>query len=100
MFLPGTQLREQFIKENRITDQNWDHQNGTKVTFRPKSFQSEELQDYYWQLYNKFYSYQSIITRIFTLANLKNGVNSILIPLKSNLYFSQKSKNELHPVEN
>ena len=99
MLLPGTQLREQFIKENRIFDQSWDHQNGTIVTFRPKSFQSEELQDYYWELYKKFYSYRSIISRILTLANLKNGINSILIPLKSNLYFSRKSKNELHPLE-
>ena len=100
MLLPGTQLREQFIEENRITDQNWDHQNGTSVTFQPKSFQVEELQDYYWELYKQFYSYESIIRRIFTLANLKGGINSILIPLKSNLYFSQKLKNGLHPIEN
>jgi len=100
MLLPGTHMREQFIKENRIIDQNWDHQDGTVVTFQPKSFQSEELQNYYWELYKKFYSYDSMIRRIFTLANLKNGINSILVPLKSNLYFSQKLKNGLHPIEN
>ena len=100
MLLPGTQIREQFIKEGRIIDQNWDNQDGTIVTFQPKSFQSEELQNYYWELYNKFYSYDSMIRRIFTFANLKNGISSILIPLKSNLYFSQKLKNGLHPIEN
>ena len=100
MLLPGTQLREQFIKENRITDQNWDRQDGTSVTFRTKSFQGEELEDYYWELYNKFYSYKSIIKRIITLTNLKGGINSILIPLRSNLYFSQKLKKGLHPIEN
>jgi radical SAM superfamily enzyme YgiQ (UPF0313 family) len=100
MLLPGTHMREQFIKENRIIDQNWDHQDGTVVTFQPKSFQSEELQNYYWELYKKFYSYDSMMRRIFTLANFKNGINSILIPLKSNLYFSQKLKNGLHPIEN
>jgi radical SAM superfamily enzyme YgiQ (UPF0313 family) len=100
MLLPGTQLREDFLKENRIIDYNWDHQNGTEVTFKPKSFQSEELRDYYWELYKQFYSYQSIIRRIFTLNNLKGKVNSILIPLKTNLYFQKRIKNKLHPIEN
>ena len=100
MLLPGTQLREQFIKENRIKDHNWDHQNGTEITFKSKSFKQEELQDYYWELYNKFYSYKSIIKRIFTSANLNGGINSILIPLKTNLFFQKRVKNRLHPIEN
>ena len=98
--LPGTQMREQFIEENRIIDHNWDHQNGTLVTFQPKSFQVEELQDYYWELYQNFYSYKSIFRRLVTLAKLKGGVNSILVPLKSNLYFLKKLNNGLHPIEN
>ena len=100
MLLPGTQLREQFLNENRIIDNNWDHQNGTEVTFKPKFFHSEELQSYYWALYRQFYSYQSIIRRIFTLANLKGRKNSILIPLKTNLFFQKRIKNQLHPIEN
>jgi radical SAM superfamily enzyme YgiQ (UPF0313 family) len=100
MLLPGTQLREEFLKENRIIDNNWDHQNGTEVTFKPKSFQSEELQDYYWELYKQFYSYQSIIRRIFTLTNLTGRIHSILIPLKTNLFFKKRIKNGLHPIEN
>jgi radical SAM superfamily enzyme YgiQ (UPF0313 family) len=98
--LPGTRMREQFLKENRIIDHNWDRQNGTIVTFKPKSFQVEELQDYYWELYFKFYSYQSIIRRVLTLDRLNGGVNSIIVPLKSNLYFLKKLKNGLHPIEN
>jgi len=100
MPLPGTQLREQFLRENRIINYNWDHQNGTQVTFQPRSFQVEELQDYYWNLNKNFYSYQSIIRRLFTTGNLKNGVNGILIPLKTNLYFWKRLKNRLHPIEN
>lgn len=100
MPLPGTQLREQFLKKHRITDHNWDHLNGTKVTFKPKSFRSDELQNYYWELYNEFYSHKSIIRRLFTLGNLKSGVNRIVIPLKTNLYFWKRIKNGLHPIEN
>jgi len=100
MPLPGTQLREQFLRENRIINYNWDHQNGTQVTFQPRSFQVEELQDYYWNLNKNFYSYQSIIRRLFTTGNLKSGVNGILIPLKTNLYFWKRLKSGLHPIEN
>jgi radical SAM superfamily enzyme YgiQ (UPF0313 family) len=100
MLLPGTKMREDFLKNNRIIDHNWDHQNGTVVTFLPKSFQIEELQDYYWELYNKFYSYKSIISRIVTLSNIKCGVKSIYVPLRSNLYFLKKLKRKLHPIEN
>jgi radical SAM superfamily enzyme YgiQ (UPF0313 family) len=100
MFLPGTQLREEFLKENRIIDDNWDHQNGTVVTFKPKSFQVEELQHYYWKLYKNFYSYDSIIRRLFTLANIRGGMNSLFIPLRGNLYFSKRLRSGLHPIEN
>jgi radical SAM superfamily enzyme YgiQ (UPF0313 family) len=100
MLLPGTELREQFLKENRIIDHNWDHHDGKVVTFQPKFFQSEELQNYYWELYQKFYSYPSIIKRLFTLARLKNGVNSIFVPLRTNLYYLKKLKNKVHPLEN
>jgi len=100
MLLPGTQLRNQFIKENRIIDHDWDHQNGTIATFRPKNFQVEELQDCYWELYKNFYSYKSIAKRLFTFANLKGGMNRTLITLKSNLYFRKRIKNRLHPIEN
>jgi len=100
MPLPGTQLREQFLMENRIIDYNWDHQNGTRVTFQPRSFQVEELQDYYWELNKNFYSYQSIVRRLFITSNLKSGLNGIFIPLKTNLYFWKRLKNGLHPIEN
>lgn len=100
MPLPGTKLREQFIQENRITDYNWDHLNGTVAAFRPKFFGNEELQKYYWELYKKFYSFKSIIRRLFTSDNLKGGTNKILVPIKTNLYFWKRIKNGLHPIEN
>ena len=100
MLLPGTKIRENFLNENRIIDHNWDHQNGTVVTYQPKNFQIKELQDCYWELYKKFYSYESIIKRIISLDNLKGGVNSIFVPLRSNLYFLKKLKCNLHPIEN
>ncbi len=100
MPLPGTQIREQLLKENRIIDYNWDHINGTKATYQPKSFQAGELQKYYWELYNEFYSYESIIRRILTWNNLSSGIREVLIPLKTNLYFKKRLENGMHPIEN
>ncbi|MBW2491253.1 MAG: B12-binding domain-containing radical SAM protein [Deltaproteobacteria bacterium] len=100
MLLPGTKLRDQFLKENRIIDFNWDHQNGTVVTYIPKFFQGEELQNYYWDLYKEFYSCKSIFKRLFTSNNLKGGVNKIVTTLKTNFYFWKRIKSGLHPLEN
>jgi radical SAM superfamily enzyme YgiQ (UPF0313 family) len=100
MLLPGTKLRDQFLKDNRITDFNWDHQNGTVVTFKPNFFQSEDLQLYYWQLYKKFYSFNSIFRRLFTSNNFKGGLNKVVMTLRTNLYFWKRVKNGLHPIEN
>lgn len=100
MLLPGTKLRDQFLEEDRIIDFNWDHQNGTIVTFLPKFFRSEELQNYYWELYQEFYSCKSIFKRLFTSNNLKGGLYKLAMTLKTNFYFWKRIKNGLHPIEN
>lgn len=100
IMLPGTRLREQFLKQNRITDDNWDHQDGTVVTFVPKNFTRRELQTQYWKLFRDFYSYRSIFSRIFTWGNFRKGFRSILIPLRTNVYFRRRIKRGLHPIEN
>jgi hypothetical protein len=51
-------------------------------------------------LYQKFYSYPSIIKRLFTLDRLKGGVKSISVPIMTNLYFLKKIKIKVHPYEN
>lgn len=100
MLLPGTKLREHYIKENRITDNNWDNQNGTIVTFKPKYFDAEQLQRFYWKIYRNFYSLKQIKKRIFTVKNVNLGLKTTLIRLRTNLYFRKRLNNDLHPYEN
>ena len=100
MLLPGTKLKEKYEKDNRITDTNWDNQNGAVVTFKPKHFNSDELQSYYWQLYKSFYSLPRIYKRIFTRRNFSLGVRTLLIRLNTNLYFRKRLQHKLHPYEN
>ncbi len=98
--LPGTELREQYVKEDRITDYNWDNQDGTSVTFRPKLITADELQHAYWEIYKAFYSYRSIKKRIINLNNLRRGLKTMLIRLRTNIYFNHRLKYGLHPYEN
>ncbi len=100
MVLPGTRLREQFSEQGRIIDQNWDCQDGTKVTFAPRNFKPEELQQLYWTIYRQFYSFWSICRRILNRNTLKKGLRAILIPLRANMYFRRRIKRGLHPIEN
>jgi len=100
IMLPGTRLREQFLEESRIKDDNWDHQDGTRVTFVPKNFRGRELQTQYWRLLNDFYSLKSIWRRVVTWGNFRKGLSFVLIPLRTNLYFRKRVKHGLHPIEN
>ena len=100
MLLPGTKIRDQFLDQNRIADDNWDHQDGTAVTFVAKNFQRRDLETQYWKLYKRFYSYRSILKRIVNWNNLKKGLRYVLIPLRANLYFRRRIKKGLHPFEN
>lgn len=98
--LPGTRLREEYLEQGRLKDENWDHQDGTVVTIVPKNFEPRALESQYWKLYKKFYSYRSILKRIVNWNNVKKGLSFVLIPLRTNLYFSRRIKRGLHPFEN
>jgi len=100
MLLPGTQMRDKYLIEKRIKDYNWDNQNGTTVTFEPKNLSAQDLQNYYWELYSDFYSFQSICKRVLTISNLELGLKTMLVRLKTNLYFKIRLNNGLHPYEN
>jgi hypothetical protein len=99
-FLPGTELREQFLRDKRIIDDNWDHQNACSVTFQPKNISTEELINDYWKLYKKFYSYKSIADRILSYSTLKLGLKTSLIRLNTNLYYRKRIQSGMHPYEN
>ena len=63
--IPGTQLLEKMISENRITSQDFSRYSGGKANFVPKNISAQLLQNGYWDLYRKLFSWHSILKRIF-----------------------------------
>lgn len=97
---PGTEFRDRLIRAERVTDLNWDNQNASSVTFKPKNFNEEQLSREYWRLYKQFYSYKSISERILSPRVLKLGPKTALTRLRTNLYYRKRLQNGLHPYEN
>jgi len=62
---PGTQIFEQYAKENRILCRNWDLYDMEHVVFRPKRMTGEELQEGHDWANRRFYSYSSMIKRFW-----------------------------------
>ncbi len=60
---PGTLLYKRLMKEGRIIDENMSHYTTAKVVFRPKHMTDEELLNGYLGMYDRFYSFRSIIRR-------------------------------------
>ncbi|MGD9497237.1 MAG: radical SAM protein [Armatimonadota bacterium] len=62
--LPGTRLHRQLEDEGRIIDRNWSHYDGKHCTFRPVGMPAEKLEAGLHWVYERFYSWRSIIRRV------------------------------------
>jgi radical SAM superfamily enzyme YgiQ (UPF0313 family) len=62
---PNTPLYDQMHTEGRIVDSNWEHYNGMRVVYQPKSMSAEELQKGYEWASLKSYSLHSISKRLW-----------------------------------
>lgn len=60
---PGTPLREQFEKENRIIDNDWSHYDYRHTVIKPKNMTARELQDGADWLYVQYYRLDRIVAR-------------------------------------
>lgn len=62
--LPGTKLYRELEAAGRIIDRDWSHYNGSHVTFRPVGMTVEKLEAGLQWIYERFYSWRSIIRRL------------------------------------
>jgi radical SAM superfamily enzyme YgiQ (UPF0313 family) len=60
---PGTLLYKKLDSEGRIVDRNWAHYDTTRAVYRPRLMSAAELEAGYFQAYQDFYSWSSILTR-------------------------------------
>ncbi len=67
--IPGTDLFEQLRGEGRICNENIYSYNGTEAVHVPARMSPQQLTKAYWELYNRVYSWTSIIKRTLLTRN-------------------------------
>jgi radical SAM superfamily enzyme YgiQ (UPF0313 family) len=60
---PGTTLHKRLHAEGRILDRDWSHYDTTRCVFRPAQMTPQELEAGYYDAYEQFYSWPSILRR-------------------------------------
>ena len=58
---PGTRFHQRMAAEGRILHANWDLYDTRHAVFQPARMSPQELEDGYWQAYNDFYRWGSIV---------------------------------------
>lgn len=62
--LPGTRLYHELESAGRIIDRDWSRYDGGHVTFRPMGMSVEKLETGLQWIYERFYSWRSIVRRV------------------------------------
>ena len=71
--LPGTEFYKQIKQQGRLLHENYEEYTATKSVFKPLNLSPEELDNEFWKLYTKTYSYKNVFKRtIFNRGFLKS----------------------------
>ncbi len=62
-----TKAYDDFIKEGRIIDKDWNNYNSGKVVFKPKHMSPERLQELYYYAWDTFYENETQEQRMFKM---------------------------------
>ena len=62
--VPGTQLYREMEAENRLLTTDLSKFSGGKVIFQPRNISIDDLQENYWRLYEKLYTFRNILRRL------------------------------------
>jgi len=88
---PGTPLREQFIRQGRIIDNNWDHYDYRHTVILPRKMTPEQLQKGADWLYSQFYRLDRIILRTIN-AFFRIGLYPAILTWRLNMTYRSDLK--------
>lgn len=88
---PGTPLRNQFEKEGRIIDNNWDHYDYRHTVIEPKLMSPKDLQDGADWLYVQYYRLDRIIIRTIK-ALRRSGFYTAVLTWRLNMTYRYDNK--------
>ncbi|MBU7006994.1 B12-binding domain-containing radical SAM protein [Phosphitispora fastidiosa] len=95
--IPGTDLFNQLRSEGRICNENIYSYNGTEAVHVPARMSPQQLTKAYWELYNRVYSWTSIIKRTLLTRNfLANPIQQLFYFLV-NLKYRQDIRKGIPP---
>jgi radical SAM superfamily enzyme YgiQ (UPF0313 family) len=89
---PGTKVREQLLREDRIFDHRWPQYCGYKAVYHPKHMTAERLEEEYWRAQRRFYSLSSILRRL-----TPRLYSWHMLPF--NLMFAWSVRRRVHPLD-
>jgi len=89
--VPGSELYSQLEQDKRILHKDYSKYDGTHVVFKPKQMTAYELEEKFWETFQRFYSISSTITR------LSKHLDSFLFLLERNLFYRNMVRNKVHP---
>jgi len=95
--IPGTDLFEQLRSEGRICNENIYSYNGTEAVHVPAKMRPQQLTKAYWELYNRVYSWTSIIKRTLLTRNFLVNPIQQLFYLLVNLKYRQDIRKGIPP---
>ncbi len=97
--LPGTDTFAELDSEGRILSRDWSMYDAAHVVFQPKNFTRRGLREEYWKAYQKFYSLENVVKRLFyTFTISKRPLYATLRSMLFHLNQRQKVKSCEHPM--
>ena len=81
---PGTPLYDRLNNERRILIKDWSKYDLTHVVFKPKNISSQELQEGFYQVVERFHNYPNFIKR--ELKSMKLGFSTSFVAFFQNIY--------------
>jgi len=71
---PGTRIHQRLKREGRLLTEDWSKYDMATVVYRPKRMTVEELQEGFWKVNRSFYSFPSMLKRIFQPCALRRSL--------------------------
>ena len=94
--VPGTPLYSELERAGRLLSTDYSRYSGGQVVFRPRQIDPEVLQQAYWDLYQRLFSWTSILRRV-ALNRAHLGAYMRALVLATNLHYRRHIHHRIVP---
>jgi len=95
--IPGTVYHREMQAQQRLVNEDIYSYDGAQAVHQPKLMSPEELTQAYWELYNRVFSYPSIIWRTLLRREFWRRPAKYIFYLLINLYYRRQIKDRITP---